>query len=250
MLASEFPVHKEISYVRKLPSQREVLLTSSAMDEKGSESQNDTYVFSSPKNAPTKPSLLKAQAKELYALHVTLDAEAHNLLQETKDLLGHKIPQGDLNAVLKEALKIAATALRARKFSIRKNGNAYVNRTATVTERPLAHAHDPSALSKKPRTRPIPHAIKREVYERDGGCCTFASQEGHHCRETRQLEYHHKIAYAQGGMHTLENIVLMCRTHNVYFAERDFGKATILEKIMQNKNHEHPKSHPLKSCSA
>ena len=39
-----------------------------------------------------------------------------------------------------------------------------------------------------------------------------------------RLEYHHEDPYARGGGRGVDNIRLLCRTHNQLMAERDFGK--------------------------
>ena len=71
--------------------------------------------------------------------------------------------------------------------------------------------------------RNISAAVKREVARRDGGRCTFLGQNGKRCGERKHLEYHHKVPFARGGVHTVENIELLCRTHNQHQAVLDFG---------------------------
>jgi hypothetical protein len=39
-----------------------------------------------------------------------------------------------------------------------------------------------------------------------------------------RLEFHHRHPYGYGGECSIDNICLMCRTHNVYLAERDYGR--------------------------
>jgi hypothetical protein len=74
-----------------------------------------------------------------------------------------------------------------------------------------------------PRSRLVPAAVRRRVWERDGGQCAFVSASGHRCTERGRLEFHHVVPYAKGGDATVENIQLRCRCHNGYEAERDFG---------------------------
>ena len=49
------------------------------------------------------------------------------------------------------------------------------------------------------------------------------------CAERGKLEFHHDDPYALGGDHDAARIRLLCRRHNVYLAERDFGKS-VMEK--------------------
>jgi hypothetical protein len=72
-----------------------------------------------------------------------------------------------------------------------------------------------------PRT--IPAAVRREVWERDQGRCTFTGDDGHRCGAHTRLEYDHLEPAARGGQATVANLTLRCRTHNQLAAERTFG---------------------------
>ncbi len=64
--------------------------------------------------------------------------------------------------------------------------------------------------------------MKRAVWERDGGQCSFIGAQGR-CGETGFLEFHHVLSYADGGETTIANIELRCRPHNSHEAEKHFG---------------------------
>lgn len=49
-------------------------------------------------------------------------------------------------------------------------------------------------------------------------------EDGRRCIETERLEFHHHKPYGRGGDHSPENIRVLCRTHNRYLAELDYGK--------------------------
>ena len=86
--------------------------------------------------------------------------------------------------------------------------------------------HEPEPGPKRPpqRGRHVPAAIRRAVFERDQGRCTYVSDSGERCRETALLELHHSLAFARGGAHCLDNVTLRCRAHNTLAAEHDFGR--------------------------
>jgi 5-methylcytosine-specific restriction endonuclease McrA len=65
------------------------------------------------------------------------------------------------------------------------------------------------------RSRHVPAAVRRSVWQRDGGRCSFVDARGVRCRATRAIEFHHERPYARGGTHCVENITLRCRSHNV-----------------------------------
>lgn len=76
-----------------------------------------------------------------------------------------------------------------------------------------------------PKSRHIPAAVRRTVYERDVGRCAYVNGQGRRCQTRERLEFHHDgTLYARGGDHSPENIRLMCRVHNALLAEQEYGK--------------------------
>jgi 5-methylcytosine-specific restriction endonuclease McrA len=75
-------------------------------------------------------------------------------------------------------------------------------------------------------SRRVPNAVKRQVFERDKGQCTFEDAEGHRC-SNRAVEFDHALPHAFGGQTTFDNLRLRCRAHNLLAAEEFFGKALI-----------------------
>ena len=59
---------------------------------------------------------------------------------------------------------------------------------------------------------------------RDGVRCSFVAEDGRRCEETGFLELDHVVPVARGGEATLENLRVLCRTHNQYEAERILGR--------------------------
>jgi 5-methylcytosine-specific restriction endonuclease McrA len=57
------------------------------------------------------------------------------------------------------------------------------------------------------RREPIPPAVRREVWRRDGGKCAD-------CGSREKLEYDHIIPVSQGGANTVRNIELRCERCN------------------------------------
>jgi len=61
--------------------------------------------------------------------------------------------------------------------------------------------------------------------KRDGYCCSYTNPKtGKRCNSTYMLELDHKQPYALGGRHTVENIFLRCKQHNLFHAVQCFGK--------------------------
>ncbi|MBI1796622.1 MAG: HNH endonuclease, partial [Candidatus Eisenbacteria bacterium] len=85
----------------------------------------------------------------------------------------------------------------------------------------------------KPDRRHIPAEVKRAVWERDGGRCTFVSADGRRCASRARTEFDHIVPFARGGDATVSNLRLRCRTHNQWEAKQTFGAEFIRSKIEQ-----------------
>jgi hypothetical protein len=148
-----------------------------------------------PKVAPLSP--------ERFATQFTMGQRMHDKLRYAQALLGHQVPSGDVAQVFELGLDELIDKLERRKFA------------ATLRPRPGKRA--------SARPRHIPAEVKRSVWERDGGQCTFVSEAGHRCPARTRLEFDHMDPVARGGRATAERMRLRCRAHNLYGAERVFG---------------------------
>jgi len=147
-------------------------------------------------------------ARERYVLRACLGQSTLDKLHYVQALLSHKIPNGDLPAVLDRVLDLAIERLEKKKFG----------------------AGSKPSGRRSNDTRHVPAHIKHAVWRRDGGQCTFISVSDHRCSERHRLEFDHIIPVARGGPSTVENIRLRCRTHNQYAAEQAFGAAFMQRK--------------------
>jgi hypothetical protein len=143
-------------------------------------------------------------APERFVWQLTVSQETQDLLRQVQDLLGHDVRPGDLEAVLNFALRAAKQKLERRKFA--------------ATEQPHA-----GSRRSNPDARYIPAEVRRAVWQRDGGQCTFTSDTGHRCQERTDLQFDHVDPYARGGRATVGGMRLLCRAHNQFEAERTYG---------------------------
>jgi len=148
-------------------------------------------------------SVVTPLAPERFAWQLTVNQETQNLLRDVQELLGHDVLPGDLEAVLNYALRTAKQKLEQRKFA--------------ATEQPRHGRHS------KPDSRYIPAEVRRAVWKRDGGQCTFTSDDGHRCEERKDVQFDHIDPYAKGGEATVGGVRLLCRAHNLFEAERVYG---------------------------
>ncbi len=75
----------------------------------------------------------------------------------------------------------------------------------------------PATSPPQPRVhrRAIPAAVRRQVWERDGGCCSYADRgSGRRCGSRHLLEIDHVVPYALGGSAEPDNLRLLCAAHH------------------------------------
>jgi len=165
-----------------------------------------------PAPPPSRRTLHPVDA-ENYSLCVTVDSALKTDLDELKALLSHKFPMGDLAALLREAVQCALEKHRQRR------GAAELAR-----KRKSPVAAKPAKKTVHGR-QPIPAAVRREVWKRDEGRCTWRGPDGKRCGSTWKAELDHLRPAALGGSSTVENLRILCRAHNTLSAEHVFGRA-------------------------
>jgi 5-methylcytosine-specific restriction endonuclease McrA len=144
-----------------------------------------------------------------YALQFTVGQGTYEKLRYAQALLGHALPTGELPAVFERALDALIARLEQRKFA--------------ATDRPRRRR--PSATA-----RHVPAAVRRAVWARDGGRCTFVNEAGQRCPARTRLEFDHIEPVAMGGKATVNGVRLLCRVHNEHAAECAFGAGFMSRK--------------------
>jgi hypothetical protein len=173
-------------------------------------------------------------APSRYKVQFTASAELRAKLERLQALLRAELPDADLGAVIDRAVTQTLQRLEARRYArtgAPRDAAARLGAPGTATSRrqdPAAVRHMPAAVRHiAAAARHIPAAVRRAVFERDGGRCRYRDEAGRQCTERHRLEYHHLHPFAMGGGHTHDNLRLMCRTHNRYLAEHDYGRGTM-----------------------
>jgi hypothetical protein len=166
------------------------------------------------------PSVVEPLSPGRYKVQFTASAEFRHKLERLRALMGSRVPAGDLAAVIEEAVTEKLERLEARRF-----GRTKAPRKARA-ELPdaVAKAAPTTAPGRAPASRHILASVRRAVHERDGDRCGYVDEQGRRCPERDRLEYHHRHPYGLGGEHSVTNVGLVCRAHNAYLAECDFGR--------------------------
>jgi len=165
-------------------------------------SQQVTSAEHSPGNVPVERTKVAPLAPDVYLLKGAMTGEMRELLRYLQSLLGYA--GRDEMHVLHLGLQALKPVLEKRKFR------------ATARPRP-----DDRRRSSNPHY--IPAHVKRAVWERDGGQCTFVSADGHRCQAHSGLHYDHKLPAGKEGKATVANVRLLCAAHNQLAAEREYG---------------------------
>jgi hypothetical protein len=152
--------------------------------------------------APAKPAVVVPLAPDRYKVQITISRAAHDKLRRAQDLLRHTIPNADPAVIFERALTLLVEDLERTKLAAAKRPRASKTQT--------------------PRSRHVPAAVKREVWRRDEGRCTFVGAAGR-CTERGLVQIHHVVPFADGGATDAVNCCLRCAAHNAYEAEAWFG---------------------------
>jgi hypothetical protein len=167
-----------------------------------------------PVDAQVPDSRATSCAADRYALQ-QLSRPLREKIEYAQSLMSHRVRPGDAVTVLNRALDSLIAKLEQQKFG--------------ATTRPRR-----ARTGKNPRH--VPNAVKRAVWLRDQGRCTFVSEDGHRCGSRQRLEFDHVEAVGRGGGEvSVSGIRLRCRTHNQLEAERTYGAAFMQHKREQAK---------------
>ena len=185
--------------IRQLP-QRKAKSTSQPKNEL----RPDAVASPTPAPAPPeKPPVVEPLSPSRFKVQFTASAELRDKLKRLEALM----PGSDLASVVEAAVTEKLERLEAKRFG--------------KTKKPRKSLEDADT---SPGVRGISAPVRRFVWERDGGQCTFVGRDGRRCPERGRLEFHHDDPYGLGGDRSADNIRLMCSCHNAYMAELDYGK--------------------------
>lgn len=154
-----------------------------------------------------RAAVIKPLAEETYKFQFTASRACRDKLRRAQDLLRHRVPDGDVGTIVEKALEALIERVTKERFAQVRGPRK------TVSEEDAS-----------PDSRHIPNAIRRAVFERDGGRCTFTDERGRRCGETGALEFDHLDGFARTHLHKADRIRLLCQAHNQYAAERMYGR--------------------------
>ncbi len=96
-----------------------------------------------------------------------------------------------------------------------------------LTEPSTEPSNEPPPHRRTGPREPIPAAVRRAVWARDGGRCSWPLDGGGRCGSTHRLELDHILPWAMFGGRTEDNLRLLCGPHNKLAARRAFGERCV-----------------------
>lgn len=163
-----------------------------------------SLTLAAPEPRPVDRGRVTPLAPQRYEVRFTADEELHAAMEQAFALMGHEVAPRDVPGLLKHALAALIAQREKRKFG--------------ATSRPRKRRSNGNG-------RYVPAQVRREVWKRDGGRCTFVSDSGRRCEARASLEFDHVDPMARDGQSTATNLRLRCRAHNQLAAEQTFGTA-------------------------
>jgi len=146
-----------------------------------------------------------------YSFSFEVSQEVMDLYTEARELMGHLKPEEVFEKALRHfiAQKKQAPRVVAAKVIVKQDN-------------PVPQ-----------KSRAVPLNTRRAVLQRDNYQCTYCAADGKRCSERVGLEIDYVKPYALGGTHQIENLRVLCKTHNGLYAEQVFGRNFIREKQAQ-----------------
>ncbi len=146
---------------------------------------------------------------ERFHIQFSANTSLKDKLERALDLMSHSNPKRDLATVIERGLDLVLADLEKKKLSKTKHPKR----------------------SRGTKHGDFSRQARREIYERDGEQCTYVSPSGERCRARAFVQLDHENPRACGGAGTTDNGRLLCRAHNLFEAEKVFGRPFIESRI-------------------
>jgi hypothetical protein len=179
-----------------------------------------------PMRVVPRPDEIEPLTASLTRLHFTVRREVVKKVETARRGLGHTLPNATLEQVLEAGLDLLLEKQAKARGQLKKPRATLPTATPTPTPTPTptsTSTEPPSGRRDGPRAA-IPAAVKRAVWARDAGRCSWPLDSGGSCGSTHLLELDHIVPWAEWGSETEANLRLTCATHNRLGARQLFGE--------------------------
>lgn len=159
--------------------------------------------------------------KKVVQLKINVDIETEKKLQRLKELLAQKrqrpVNLDDLIQWCAEEMveredpvKKAERTLKRKERGTKPENKSGQNKRIQNQAPATVQA---SSSSRKQRAA-IPALIKNMKWQSSQGQCEAVGALRNRCIEKTWLEMHHKVPVSQGGDNSIENLIVLCRSHH------------------------------------
>jgi hypothetical protein len=222
----------------------------------GMSSQQTERVLATISPQAVRPEKARAINEEETEIRFTVHRELMQKIEKLQDLMGHQGRTQTYAGLFEELVNMGLNKLEPNQRFNRKKESAKKSfkkwdaksNQEPIQESAINHPAFSGTLScnadirlKKEDSLPpvevvtpdqanrtIPVAIKRAVWFRDQGRCTFVNSTsllpwGRRCESRHALQMEHILPFAKGGESSLENLRLLCPAHNQFMAVQAYG---------------------------
>jgi 5-methylcytosine-specific restriction endonuclease McrA len=182
-----------------------------------------------------------------YRVVFTASERLKQKMDRAGELVSHAVSPSDLPSLIERALDLLIERAERQRCGSKQASRSSVRNArrgdadeSTAPSLQSVEAHGAPQAFQEPQpivtasptvarkvqsgpSRYVPAAIRRAVWKRDVGRCTYVDHEGNCCKQTHFLQLDHRLPYALGGVPTLENLRLRCAAHNLLHAEQIYG---------------------------
>lgn len=134
-------------------------------------------------------------------LTLTFTAEQFELLEKAQNMISHAVPNRQWADTLTYLAQKEVTRRSTHKSSKNSTPVASVEKTTMNTK------------IESRRTRYIPASIRKTMLDANA-TCMFKNKDGGTCKNKRFLQIDHIQSWSSGGSNTLDNLQVLCGTHN------------------------------------
>ena len=171
-----------------------------------------------------------------YRIQLNASAALKGKLDRLRELTSHSNPTGDIAELIERALDVAIERAEKQRFATtqrprRAKGQRQAQRSATPSSETQLSREGVERVVQPRKRQHIANAVVREVVARDHERCTYTSVDGCRCTARAFLQVHHEQSWASGGADTVDNLRLLCASHNRLLAEHEFGVGYVAQRV-------------------
>lgn len=174
--------------------------------------------------------IIRPQSNESVRVEITFTTEEFKEFEQVKNLLSHTCYRGEWKEViLVLTRKYIRSKIGPRKDTkveasfadskVIKSKNTTLN--STTQSFAVAEVKPKKTVKATPKGRPyLSNKIKRALFKKAQYKCQYKNGRGYACNSTYQLQIDHIFPKALGGGDQIENLRVLCRTHNQLHAQK------------------------------